>query len=75
MFSTKKILLLDAFALVVVILALLPNAEAGPQQLDGGVYDSPAAQEYWNRRYLKTSKGQGLYSQSNLSKFLDCHVT
>ena len=50
MFSLKKILLLDALALLVLIIALLPHADAAPQQLDGGVYDSPAAQEYWNKR-------------------------
>ena len=45
----RRILLLDAFALTLVMVAL-HTAHAAPQQLDGGVYDSPAAQEYWNRR-------------------------
>ena len=46
----RRILLLDAFALTLAMVVLLHSAHAAPQQLDGGVYDSPAAQEYWNRR-------------------------
>jgi hypothetical protein len=41
----KRILLLDAVALLLVAGTLVRA-----QQLDGGVYNSEAAQEYWNRR-------------------------
>ncbi len=42
----RQILLLDAFALALVMVVM--HVAAAPQQLDGGVYDSPGNHGYKN---------------------------
>ena len=50
MSSLKRILLLDAVLALLLIALFARRTEGVPQQLGGGVYDSEAAQEYWNKR-------------------------
>lgn len=49
MSSLNRILLLDALALLIIV--IVSHNQAFAQQLDGGVFNSPEAQKYWNRRY------------------------